>query len=529
MANEKIVNRENLKAFRQANDERYKSGQVVVGQAKTIKAVSDESGTTQETPFILQGTGTANGTSIVDTSPIGKQLEKQGNTVAVNQLVNTGDTEVSTISGHKYWTYINGTIAKVDSTGANIELNDANIDKVVDLTQWFGSNDNIPPDLLYNPSNFFRYYNGSLAYNTGALINCDGRYLVCGGRNLFDGENDIKAISNATYYCYGSNITLTYKDSDGNTILSETKSNETFIAPSNCDKIGVSGSGNITISLYYTTGDNYDQYYAYEQPKVYDTGTEVLRSAGSVKDYKEPNGTIHRLVGTRAYQSGDENDTSVITDMTNTYYPLETPTTEQGTPFSENIEINDYGTMGWLDSNNAYVDIPQGCKIFYPADYVLFIDSLGQREDIDWDASEIVSQSELSASETQRDTIDTQLKNAVGGTLRQLLAVSKSIDFNNTDWVYLGELNWTKQTAYGIQEFYSSGIANLVKHVSSASDVANIICTKYKSAGRNSTQVNTISIGQEGNVYIKDQSDISTDQFKNAMKGVLLAYEKASS
>ena len=68
------------------------------------------------------------------------------------------------------------------------------------------------------------------------------------------------------------------------------------------------------------------------------------------------------------------------------------------TPFAENIEINDYGTMGWLDTNNAYVDIPQGCKIFYPADYVLFIDSLGQRTDIEWDASEIVSQTELTTA-----------------------------------------------------------------------------------------------------------------------------------
>lgn len=54
-------------------------------------------------------------------------------------------------------------------------------------------------------------------------------------------------------------------------------------------------------------------------------------------------------------------------------------TTEQGTPFAENIIVDDYGTMGWkkvVNGEEVYVDIPQGCKFFYPADYVLLLDDL---------------------------------------------------------------------------------------------------------------------------------------------------------
>ena len=50
-----------------------------------------------------------------------------------------------------------------------------------------------------------------------------------------------------------------------------------------------------------------------------------MKSAGSVYDELTPSKAITRI-GSRAYQSGDESNTSVITDGTNTYYALTTPT-----------------------------------------------------------------------------------------------------------------------------------------------------------------------------------------------------------
>lgn len=430
---------------------------MTVGVADQLSPYDEKSGYDQDEPFILQGTGTANGTqSDFSTGAIALMREKQGNTVVVNQKVqnptfssdsgyrvlepsylsgsvannkltltvlqNFGsgvDVEINcatTIIGHKY--LLLATIKSISgnnivrikndtssdgSFGTTKTINQGNVETICasgsetvsnnhirirfvgpattgqqieislvnshDLTQWF--NGDIPTDIIASPSNFFRYYQGSLAYNTGTLVNANGRYIKCIGMNQWDGTNDVKAIPNATYYINGS-ATLTYKDREGNTISSESKTNETFTIPANCVSIGVSGSGDISINLYYKDESRCLTYEPYQVLTNNDTGTEVLRSAGSVKDYKTPDGVVHRLVDNRDYQSGDENDSSLLTDGTTTNYPLETPTTEQGTPYSENLVINDFGSMDFGGTNG----VPQGNLIFYPVDYKAFIDTL---------------------------------------------------------------------------------------------------------------------------------------------------------
>lgn len=59
--------------------------------------------------------------------------------------------------------------------------------------------------------------------------------------------------------------------------------------------------------------------------------TQTLRAAGSVRDELTAGELVTR-VGERAYQSGDESDTTVRTDGTTTYYPLATPTTTTISP-----------------------------------------------------------------------------------------------------------------------------------------------------------------------------------------------------
>ena len=49
-----------------------------------------------------------------------------------------------------------------------------------------------------------------------------------------------------------------------------------------------------------------------------------LKGVGTAKDYITPY-LAHKEIGSRAYQSGDEEDTSVLTDGTTTLYPLATP------------------------------------------------------------------------------------------------------------------------------------------------------------------------------------------------------------
>ena len=517
--------------------------------AKDIEPISEDSGSTQETPFIYQATGTENNTTETPVAPTARQLEKQGNTVVVNQqipistlvthtvngvtLTNNNDgtykihglcsgsynfelLNVDIIQSHKYLLSNNYPKMKISNNSvANLQLYSASpaVDvklfensndnfvlftastsatttlrlriqngedyinvtlrpTLVDLTQFFGSNDNIPAELLSHPERFRNYYKGSLAYNKGTLADCSGKYLKCSqSRNLWDEEwqvgnisgidgqnqtnntvirskNYIEVLPNTNYYFYMGSVSkakqIALYDESKNFIKKiDYGSNTNFTTPNNCYYIrfvlyvayGTTYNNDITISQYFTTGTDYDQYYPYVEPKSYNTGTEVLLAY----DKKTPDGTITKRTGkvdlgtlewtygdgcfqsselagvkqaiTRGdwfiigknysftgqypnagdhtcfigvtdfpylyiYDSEYNNAAAFKTAMSGIYleYELATPTTEAGTPFSEVIEVNDYGYMTWLDTSEKFVDTPQGCKIFYPAQYVQFID-----------------------------------------------------------------------------------------------------------------------------------------------------------
>lgn len=541
------------------------NGQIEPARAKVAKALepsSQDIGSTQETPFIYQATGTENNTTETPVSPTARQLEKQGNTVVVNQLIPSKTTETKdgvtitnnndgtyTLSGiatsniYFYFTTISGKVGRkiffyladtaitgvgildgnygnaycytsaiydnsnrdtmvIDifiANGTDFTINKKIMPLAIDLTQWFGSNDNIPAYLLSHPETFGNYYQGSLAYNTGTLTDSNGRYLVCGqSRNLWDEEvidsgyilddgtvfsgygtriaskNFIRVVPNTqyairtTYNVSGYGIRVAWYDKDkslilvsnfyttitgNNTVgLVQTPSNATYMkfCTNNIGYASSTYKNDITISEYFTTGTDYDQYYPYVAPKTYDTGTEVLLAF----DKKTPDGTIYRNTGkvdlgslTWVYDSGrfyttyfrtlakgtsakllcalyeqtDEQlanmsnmtmkfDNSVDLQIKNTSYTdaatfktamsgvyleyeLATPTTESGTSFTDVIEVNDYGFMAWLDTSENYVITPQGCKIFYPADLVSWTEDAFTRTN--GDTEELVIQSEI--------------------------------------------------------------------------------------------------------------------------------------
>ena len=197
--------------------------------------------------------------------------------------------------------------------------------------------------------------------------------------------------------------------------------------------------------------------------------------------------------------------------------------TEQGTPFAENVIVDNYGSMEWLDTNNASVSIPQGCQFFYPADYVEFLDSMYTRSKDGGDSadvSNIVVKSELQPFTDK----DTQLLNAIGGTLRQCLCVKETLDFDNTDVVDLGSLTWIYYTSGGVNVFYSISLSNKANGY-------KMLCTKYKTYNDSDwTNLPNNMVGgnnSNGTIYVKDTAYTSADALKTAMKGVLLAYEKA--
>jgi hypothetical protein len=368
---------------------------------------------------------------------------------------------------------------------------------VIDLTQWFGTNDAIPSHLLSHPEDFFRYYQGSLAYNEGTLVNADGRYLKAIGRNQWDevasegcvilndgsvsgsgygciaSTNHIKVIPNTDYYFYTGysvsnyGVRIAWYDKDKNLIsvgdyynaIQTSPSNACYMRFSTNNIYGTTYNHDITISLYYDGESGYDQYYPYEELSNIDTGTETLRSAGSVKDTKTPDGTITRKVGVNnqlnelsfTYDSNNKQfysdvlsgfadgqvlmscysyyplgyseynpphtrgiiggrlyivdetlngDASALTTkMTGQtlHYALATPTTEQGTTFAENVAINDFGSMDFAGANG----VPQGNLIFYPVDYKAFLDSLFN--ELDGSANKVLS------TETSQSDLDTYL------------------------------------------------------------------------------------------------------------------------
>lgn len=78
-----------------------------------------------------------------------------------------------------------------------------------------------------------------------------------------------------------------------------------------------------------------------------------LRGVGSIRDEAEGSTGVVRL-GKRAYQAGDESDTSVLTDGTNTIYPLATPLTYTlDTPLPTDLTCEQGDIMQRVSDNNC--------------------------------------------------------------------------------------------------------------------------------------------------------------------------------
>lgn len=214
----------------------------------------------------------------------------------------------------------------------------------IDLTLWFGSTDRIPSDLLSHPENWGRYYAGSLDYNAGTLESADGTVMRSIHHNIWDEKTElgrldtssganvsasnqlrtqgyIEVIPATAYYLKSpSYVWVLFYDDAKNVISSGlptgnyaysnnargiggTDKDPTFTTPPNCSFIrfymqtgyGTTYKKDITVSHSGEFG--YDQNCPFQVLAEVDTGSEVLRSAGTVADEKTPDGTITRRVG----------------------------------------------------------------------------------------------------------------------------------------------------------------------------------------------------------------------------------------
>ena len=196
---------------------------------------------------------------------------------------------------------------------------------VIDLTQWFGSNDNIPQDILNTPSNFFKYYKGSLAYDTGHIENGSGN-LVDTNRNIWDEEtrkgyyntygefvpdnsyvaclNPIIVNPNEEIYWHsgsGSCGRCCWYDNDDNFISSvmgglllNAPSNARYLRFDMTSSYGTTYKNDICINESDT---NFNGTYVSHIKNILNFGNDTLRSAGNARDKKTYDGEIERKVG----------------------------------------------------------------------------------------------------------------------------------------------------------------------------------------------------------------------------------------
>lgn len=450
--------------------------------ADNLSPYSSESGTLQKNPFILQGTGCGNGEAQIDTGAFAQIKAKRGNVVVPNFLVGPNTNSFTYATGRYYIKISSGVFTAITGDGSS-EAIDASTDQVIDLTQWYCGNDNIPSHLLSHPEDFFRYWQGSTEHTPSPTFqSSNGRWLRSLGRNIFNGQISkgyywevtsasdstlikyahadrccsdtfVDIIPNTEYQIYTSaiqyqylDINIHFADKDGKRIGSSTGwaySTRRITTPSNAFRMYFTFSRladiTCTISIYYTGESGYNEHYPYELLAEIDTDNEPLDAF----DVKYPSGVIERnsltytfgdmtstnwtkngnyyqygtttgLLGksikgswgqvsikadrlnatTQAdlYSNGDtltksicvgdngllgisadlNADKSLLQGITIKVELADNEkTTEQGTPFQENMAINDFGTMG-----SDTTAIPQAYDIFYPVNYKDFIDTL---------------------------------------------------------------------------------------------------------------------------------------------------------
>ena len=315
--------------------------------AGTADNLIADTGATQAIPFIQEGTGKGNGEATVKAGGVLQLKKKLGNTVCVNQLVDSGTTSVTIPSGEKYYAVINGTASIGTSNGTAIAVT-GGTDIFINLSLWFGSTSAIPSHLLSHPEDWGKYYSGSLAYDAGHLENADGTVLKSVGRNCFDEQMELGSISsvdgsnqsstttlrsvnyipvipNTDYYFYAPHSTtsdyvgIRYYDASKNYVdpLSLAYPGQVISTPPNVYFMrfvmlawyGTAYKHDITISLYYSGESGYDEYYPYTVLAEVDTGSEGLHGDGTEanSDVKLPSGEITRKrdrvdMGTLTYQ-----------------------------------------------------------------------------------------------------------------------------------------------------------------------------------------------------------------------------------
>lgn len=100
-------------------------------------------------------------------------------------------------------------------------------------------------------------------------------------------------------------------------------------------------------------------------------------------DTYESDGTVTRHYGIREYQSGDESDSTVLTDGTNTLFKLESESVDTANPYQNPQIVDDFGTEEYVDTRA--LQIPVGHETFYQTNLKSKLESSPNSPDSDGD------------------------------------------------------------------------------------------------------------------------------------------------
>lgn len=246
-----------------------------------------------------------------------------------------------------------------------------------DLTAMFGAGNE--PTTTDDPRIKWLDSFGYIPYNEGQLLSMKMTGIETVGFNQWDEETEIsnnlltsknfnKCFPNTPYTIYCSSIErfdyviFRQYDINKNQIESNyfnstalqvtTKPNAAFFKVTFNSGYGLTYMNDVCINLSHSGSRNgeYEPYWSaireIDVTKLTSNGVTIfpdgLKSAGTAHDEIVGNKAIKRI-GTRAYQSGDESDASVVTDGTNANYILATPVEY----IIDNVPNYDYRVSDW--------------------------------------------------------------------------------------------------------------------------------------------------------------------------------------
>lgn len=101
----------------------------------------------------------------------------------------------------------------------------------------------------------------------------------------------------------------------------------------------------------------------------------------------EENGYVYAYIGDSIEADLAHNNSEYELYLKSCIYELETPERTEVDSFDSHLDIDDFGTMEFInrDADELEINISQPCEIVYIADYVAFLDSIGNNSNFDAD------------------------------------------------------------------------------------------------------------------------------------------------